>query len=382
MAVPMTDRELLARLVAFDTTSHRSNREMADFVREYADRPGIRIEEQPSPCGEKLNLILSTGPESEDRSGLTLSGHMDVVPALEPDWESDPFTLTERDGNLYGRGSCDMKGFDALAVNALVEASARELAAPLVVALTYDEEVGTFGARHLVENWPGVARLPQACIVGEPTSLEVVRMHKGHTTVRVSIEGKSAHSGYPHLGKSAIEAAARLIVSLRGLRHRLEQEGGALAGYFPDAPFVSLNVGTIRGGSAVNIVPDACTMEIGFRLLPQMSHDEVMQRIVVACRNGAGADPYEVVEAGESPPLFLDESAPIYQSLCALVGQTQTVSASYATDGGWLARAPMDCAVWGPGSIAVAHKPNEFMPVAELAKGRQLLDSVVREYCG
>jgi len=378
----MTDRDLLARLVAFDTTSHRSNREMADFVREYADRPGIRIEEQPSPCGEKLNLILSTGPESDDRSGLTLSGHMDVVPALEPDWESDPFTLTERDDKLFGRGSCDMKGFDALAVNALVEASTRELAHPLVVALTYDEEVGTFGARHLVEHWPKVAGMPRACIVGEPTSLKVVRLHKGHTTVRVSIEGKSAHSGYPHLGKNAIEAAARLIVSLRGLRHRLEQEGGALAGYFPDAPFVSMNLGTIHGGSAVNVVPDKCTMEIGFRLLPRMSHDEVMQRIVVACRNGAGVDPYEVVEAGESPPLFLDESAPIYKALCRLVAQTETVSASYATDGGWLARAEMDCAVWGPGSIAVAHKPNEFMPLADLARGRELLGAVVREFCG
>ena len=169
MTATLSDRELLARLVAFDTTSHRSNREMADFVREYTDRPGIRIEEQPSPCGEKLNLILSTGPELDDRSGLTLSGHMDVVPALEPDWQSDPFTLTERDGNLYGRGSCDMKGFDALALNALVEASTRELSHPLVLALTYDEEIGTFGARHLVENWPRIARMPRACIVGEPT---------------------------------------------------------------------------------------------------------------------------------------------------------------------------------------------------------------------
>jgi len=382
MTVALPDRELLARLVAFDTTSHRSNRGMADFVRNYAERPNIRIEEQPSPCGEKLNLILSTGPELDDRSGLTLSGHMDVVPAVEPDWESDPFTLTERDGNLYGRGSCDMKGFDALAVNALVDARKRELAHPLVVVLTYDEETGTFGARHLVENWPKAARIPKSCIVGEPTALEVVRLHKGHTKVDVSIEGRSAHSGYPHLGKNAIEGAARLIVSLRGLRHRLEQEGGALAGYFPDAPFVSLNVGTIEGGAAVNIVPDKCSMQVGFRLLPQMSRDEVLQRIVAACRNAAGDDPFEVAACGESPPLYLDESARIYQALCGLMGQTATVSASYATDGGWLARAGMECAVWGPGSIEVAHKPNEYMPWVEYSRARELLECAVREFCG
>ncbi|MEM8883476.1 MAG: acetylornithine deacetylase [Planctomycetota bacterium] len=379
----LSDRDLLGRLVAFDTTSHKSNRAMADFVRDYADQPGIRMHEQLSPDGEKVNLVLVTGPERDDREGLTLSGHMDVVPAVEPDWRSDPFTLTERDDNLYARGACDMKGFDALALNALLEANERKLEKPLVVLLTYDEEVGTIGARHFVEQAADDAqRLPKACIVGEPTSLEVARLHKGHTKMRITVRGVSAHSGYPHLGQNAIEGAARIVASLRGLRHRLEQEGGALAGYFPDAPFVSLNVGTIRGGSAVNIIPDECTMMIGFRLLPQMSRDEVIHRVVAACNHAAGDDPVEVTDEGESPPLFLDDSAPIYRSLCQRMEQEHTVSASYATDGGWLVRAGMDCAVWGPGSITVAHKPNEFMPMDEYARGRELLDSVVREYCG
>jgi acetylornithine deacetylase len=378
----LPDRDLLARLVAFDTTSRNSNREMADFVRNYADRPGIRMHEQRSPDGEKLNLVLVTGPERDDRSGLTLSGHMDVVPAVEPGWESDPFTLTERGGNLYARGACDMKGFDAIALNALVAASGRALRNPLVLLLTYDEEVGTIGARHFVENSGDATRLPEACIVGEPTSLDVVRMHKGHSKVRVTVRGQSAHSGYPHLGRNAIEAAARVIASLRGLRHKLEQEGGALAGHFPDAPFVSLAVTTIAGGTAVNIIPDACTMQVGFRLLPQASRDEVMARIVAACNHAAGDDPVEVADTGESPPLLLPDTTRIYRALCELVGQTGTVSASYATDGGWLARAGMHCAVWGPGSIEVAHKPNEFMPIEEYARGRELLECAVREFCG
>lgn len=377
----LSDRDLLAGLVSFDSTSHKSNREIADFIRNYADRPTIRIHEQPSPCGEKLNLVLATGPEVEDRSGLTLSGHMDVVPAVEPDWESDPFTLTEREGKLYGRGSCDMKGFDALALNAFVAASERDLEKPLALLLTYDEEVGTVGARHFVEG-DDASRLPKSCIIGEPTSLQVVRMHKGHTKVRVTVRGVSAHSGYPHLGQNAIEGAARLIASLRGLRHRLEKEGGALAGHFPDAPFVSLSVTTIQGGTAVNIIPDECSMMVGFRLLPHASRDEVLQRITAACNHAAGDDPIEVVATGESPALFLDESAAIYQSLCKLVDQTETVSVSYATDGGWLAQTGMECAVWGPGSITVAHKPNEFMPMDEFVRGAKLLDQVVREFCG
>jgi len=375
----LADRDLLARLVAFDTTSHRSNRAMADFVKEYADRPSIRVHEQVT--GDKVNLVLATGPDRDDRKGLTLSGHMDVVPAVEPGWESEPFELAERGGKLYARGACDMKGFDALALNALLDASSRELAYPLAVVLTHDEEVGTVGARLFVEG--GRAdRLPEACIVGEPTSLRVVRLHKGHSKVRVTVRGVSAHSGYPHLGRNAIETAARVVASLRGLRHRLEQEGGALAGHFPDAPFVSLAVTTIDGGTAVNVIPDACTMRVGFRLLPRMSRDEVLQRIVAACNHAAGDDPVEVVDTGESPPLFVDESAPVYRALCGLVGQAETVSASYATDGGWLARAGLSCAVWGPGSIEVAHKPNEYMPLDEYARGRELLESAVREFCG
>jgi acetylornithine deacetylase len=378
----LPDRDLLARLVAFDTTSHKSNREMADFVRNYADKPGIRIYEQPSPDGDKLNLVLVTGPERDDRSGLALSGHMDVVPAVEPDWESDPFTLTERGENLYGRGACDMKGFDALALNALAAASERELKNSLVLLLTYDEELGTIGARHFAEQSEDAQRLPESCIVGEPTSLQVARLHKGHSKVRVTVRGVAAHSGYPHLGKNAIEGAARVIASLRGLRHRLEQEGGALAGFFPDAPFVSLSVGTIRGGTADNIIPDECTMSVGFRLLPQASRDEVLHRIVAAANHAAGDDPVEVVDCGEGPPMLLDEQARIYQALCRLVGQEKTVSASYATDAGWLSRTGMQCAIWGPGSIAVAHKPNEFMPMAEYARGRELLECAVREFCG
>jgi acetylornithine deacetylase len=223
MAAALPDVDLLGRLVGFDTVSHKSNLPLADFVAEYAG-PEAAVVRHGTPDGAKANLILRFGPERDDRSGLALSGHMDVVPAAEEEWESDPFVLRDDGERLYGRGTCDMKGFLAVALN--VAREARGLKAPLVLVLTHDEEVGTVGARRLVETWPAAASLPRQAIVGEPTGLTVVRMHKGFTKLRVTLQGVSAHSGYPHLGRNAIEGMARVLVSLRGLRQRWEEAGG------------------------------------------------------------------------------------------------------------------------------------------------------------
>ncbi|MBZ0113332.1 MAG: M20/M25/M40 family metallo-hydrolase, partial [Thermoanaerobaculia bacterium] len=224
MASPrLGDEELLARLVAFDTTSHRSNLELVDLVANYLDRPGVRITRHPAPAGEdqvieKANLVVEVGPatDPDTRAGLVLSGHTDVVPALEPDWLSDPFTLSEREDLLYARGSADMKGFLALATNLAAELDPQRLRAPLVLIFTYDEEVGTLGARHFRESWPLAERpLPRRAVIGEPTELKVIRVHKGHLKVQVTLTGESAHSAYPHLGINAIEPAAALIEGLR-----------------------------------------------------------------------------------------------------------------------------------------------------------------------
>jgi acetylornithine deacetylase len=379
----LSDAELLARLVGFDSTSRNSNLPIADFLCDYLDRPGVRIERNPSPDGTKTNVIAWLGPEpAGDRRGLVLSGHMDVVPADEEGWRHDPFSLADEGDRLVGRGSCDMKGFLALAANLAAEADPRTWNAPLALVFTYDEEVGTLGAKRLTESFPAAETLPRSAIIGEPTSLRVARTHKGHTKLRLIFHGISAHSGYPHLGANAIEPAGQAIVALAALRRQLEAEAVPYGDLFPEVPFVPLNVGMVHGGSAINVVPDRCVVELGFRPLPGVDSAELIARITDAVRSSAsGRVEPEVELISESPPMLLDEASPIHRHLCALVGQSEGASVSYATDAGWLQQLGMDCAIFGPGSIEVAHKPNEYLPKDEFAAARGLVASAMRHFC-
>ncbi len=379
----LSDADLLARLVSFDTTSHNSNLPIADFICDYLDRPGVRIERNFSPDGDKTNLIVTVGPETDGgtRDGLMLSGHMDVVPALEPDWHTDPFDLTETDSAYVGRGACDMKGFVALAINQAARVHAMRLRHPLALVLTYDEELGTLGARHFVSTWPEEQVLPRRSIIGEPTSLEVVRMHKGHATVRLIFRGLSAHSGYPHLGRNAIEPAAQAVGGVADLRRALEREAHPQGEYFPEVPFVALNVAQIMGGAAVNIVPDQCIIDIGIRVLPGMTAGPIAERLRLAIAAAVGNHEFELGDIEESPPMLLDEANDLYTALCQRLGQNGTVSASYATDAGWFQTAGFECLLWGPGTIEVAHKPNESIPKNELARASELLTGFVDQFC-
>lgn len=383
MPSSLSDADLLRRLVAFDSTSHRSNLPIADFICDYLDRPGVRIQRNPSPDGTKANLVIAIGPDAAGGvpRGLVLSGHMDVVPAEEPEWESDPFALTESDGRYLGRGACDMKGFLALAINRARALDPAALAVPLVLVLTYDEELGTLGAKHFAETFPTPHVLPRSAVIGEPTSLRVVRMHKGYLKLRVTLTGRAAHSGYPHLGQNAVEPAGRAIVALSELRRALEGERPANSEYFPEVPYAPLNVARVRGGVAINIVPDRCVIELGIRLLPGMARDAAVDRVRQALARALGGTPFTLEMIGESPPMLLPEDAPIHRTLCQELGQPQTASVSFATDAGWFQTVGLDCVIWGPGSIEVAHQPNEFIPVAEFERGGTLLDRVIRRGC-
>ncbi|HEV7667353.1 MAG TPA: acetylornithine deacetylase [Thermoanaerobaculia bacterium] len=387
MPALLSDAELLARIVAFDTVSSNSNLPLVDFISEYLDRPGVRIERHPSPDGTKANLIVRVGPEREDSAGLALSGHMDVVPAGEPGWESDPFTLTDRGDRWVARGACDMKGFVALAVNLAAEAAQPDrlarMTAPLALVITYDEEVGTLGARWLAEDYGGCGTLPRAMIIGEPTSLAVVGLHKGHLKMRATFSGKSAHSGYPHLGANAIVPAGRAIVALAELGVGLEREGAPSSASFPDVPFAAINVGTVHGGSAINVVPDACVVEIGVRTMPGLESARLAPRVEAAITSvplPAGVTVRTEI-LSDSPPMMLSPDAPIHRLLFDLTGQKETRSVGFATDAGWLARAGFDCAVFGPGTIEVAHKPNEWLPKSEYAKAREIVERAITRLC-
>lgn len=389
MAALLDTTELLGRLVAFDTVSRSTDLPLVDFLADYLDRPGVTLARDAyrDPAGvEKASLVVRVGPPAEPatRAGLVLSGHLDVVPADEPEWSSDPFTLSARDGRLYGRGSADMKGFVGLAANAAARLDPASLRAPLVLLLTCDEEVGTLGARHLCDAWgelePKVGPLPTSALIGEPTELAVVRMHKGHLKFRVETHGRSAHSAYPHLGENAIEGIGPVIQALARLGRELATERPPHGEHFPGAPSATLNQGTIRGGSALNVVPDLCVLEGGVRLLPGMDATPVAERLRRAVAEAAGAHRFEV--SGESPPLLTAPEAPLHRALCEITGSPGDGAVSYATDAGWLQQLGLDCVVWGPGSIEVAHRPDEFVEAADLERAAGPLGELIERFCG
>ncbi|HUO87457.1 MAG TPA: acetylornithine deacetylase [Thermoanaerobaculia bacterium] len=391
MAVPrLSDRELLARLVAFDTTSDRPTRPLVDFLCEFVDRPGVVIARQGIDGGAKENLVVRLGPPADPavRAGLILSGHLDAVPAGDSGWDSDPFTLTERDGRLHARGAADMKGFLALATNLAREVDPARLAAPLVLLFTFDEEVGSLGARMLAERWPDleeqIGPLPRAAVIGEPTSLVVVRAHKGHLKLRLTFRGRSAHSGYPHLGVNAIEAAGRAVAALSELRAELAEETVASGAEFPEVPFVALNAGTIAGGTAINVVAERCVVEVGMRTLPGVDPMALAERVrarAAAALAGGPAAELDFAVISDSPPMDTPADAPLHRHLLAALGQRESKSVAYSTDAGHLQELGLDCVIFGPGGIEVAHQPNEFVPVAELVAARGHLEGLIDAFC-
>lgn len=378
---PLSDAELLARLVAIDTTSSRSNLGLADALADYVTRPGVRVERLPSADGTKANLLVRAGPDDPTSGGLTLSGHMDTVPAEEPEWRSDPFTLTRDGDHWVARGAADMKGFLAVAANRLAALDPARLRRPLALLFTYDEETGTLGARRFAETAAGADLVPRDVVIGEPTSLEVVRLHKGMLRLRLVFHGRAAHSGYPHLGRNAIEPAGRAIVALGALRARLEAERPPHGEHFPAVPFTALNVGTVAGGSAINVIPDRCVVEVGIRLLPLMAVDAMTDRIRSAVREALPEERFDLEPLSLSPSMMLDEDAVLHRELCEAVGQRGSRSVAFATDAGWLQTVGLRCVLFGPGSIEVAHRPNEFVPDAELVRAGDVLEGLIARRC-
>jgi acetylornithine deacetylase len=306
---------------------------------------------------------------------------MDVVPAEEPDWRSDPFRLTRSGDTWVGRGAADMKGFLALVINRLAALEPAGLRRPLALLLTYDEEVGTVGARRFAETADASVAIPLDVVIGEPTSLRVVRLHKGMLRIQLVFHGRAAHSGFPHLGRNAIEPAARAIAALAELRARMERERPAHGEHFSEVPYAALNVGVVQGGSAANVIPDRCTVQLGIRLLPGMKAQDVAERIREAVAGALPDERFDLAIPSESPAMILDEAAALHRELSSLVGQNGTESVAFATDAGWLQRAGYRCVIFGPGDIKVAHRANEFVPIAELERAGMVLDELIRRRC-
>jgi acetylornithine deacetylase len=376
---------MLARLVAFDTTSRNSNLALMDFVRAWLDGHGIASELVHDETGRKANLFATIGPA--DRPGLILSGHTDVVPVDGQDWSTDPFTLTPREGRLHGRGTCDMKGFVAVILALVPEIKALPLAAPVHLALSYDEEVGCIGVRRLIATLEGRAARPFACVVGEPTEMAVIRAHKGKISLRARVRGFECHSSLAPRGVNAVEYAARLIVKLNEIGARI-----AAAGPFDpefDIPFTTVHTGVIAGGTALNIVPRDCWFDFEFRHLPV--HDphalldelkrhaaEELEPRMRAVQPDTGITWQDL---SSFPGLATDDAAPVVTLAKAAAGRNASGKVAFGTEAGLFSAAGIPTVICGPGSIDQAHKPDEFVAAEQIASCERFVRRMVESAC-
>jgi len=384
MSTPLTDLELLRRLIAFDSVSASGTAEIAAFLVEYLDSAGVHVETVTTVVDgvDQVNLIAWRGRLGPSRDGLVLSGHLDVVPAPAEEWSTPPFTLTEIDDRLHGRGTSDMKGFVAIAANVLRGLGDTPVM-PLMVMLSAQEEVGALGARELVEHWPLPEPPPIACLVGEPTELTVVAMHKGHTKVRIHVHGQSAHSGTPDDGDNAIDRAGRCLVGLGELREALRRERSAYGDAGGAVPFPALNIGRIAGGTAINVVPDHCTIELGIRALPGQASADLIARVRATIAAMDDGDRCEIEIINDTPALDPTPEAPFVSMLYELRGQSALTGVSYASDGSVFQKGfDMTCALCGPGSMSRAHKPDEYITLQELRDGRDVVTTLLERWQG
>jgi len=369
----------LSTLVGFPTVSNRPVVELAAWLAQRFEDLGFTVErfQDPDEAG-KCSLICTVGPPSVN--GLVLSGHMDVVPTEGQPWTSDPFVLTERDGRLYGRGSADMKGFFACTLAALARIPATAYKRELTLIWTHDEEVGCLGSAKLVRAWDAQERpLPRACLIGEPTDFKILRMHPGHVGLEIALTGSAAHSSRPDLGCNAIEAAADVVSETRALARELEGELANLPEL--ERPWVAMNVANIHGGSAINIVPDRCVVQVGYRPLPGTDPEEVFRRLRDRVM---GLDLAAHVEARllRVTPSMLTETDTELQHLLSHHASDPVIGAAgFATDGANLAKLGCAPLIFGPGSIDVAHQADEYVPLSQLHQAVDAIEGIVRTRC-
>lgn len=377
-----TSVDHLRALVGFDTVSHRSNLALIEYLEETLAPLGARLERIPDETGEKANLIASFGPV--DVPGYILSGHTDVVPVEGQAWASDPFELTERDGALFGRGATDMKGFLACCLARAPHMAVAPLTAPLHLIFSYDEEVGCLGARKVVARLTEWDVPPLGCIIGEPTSMDIVTSHKAKRAFRAFVTGTPGHSSRaPHF-VNAVDFAAEFLVELRRLGRRIEETGPRDPLF--DVPFTTTHVGLIRGGEALNIVPEHCRFEFEFRALPNEDVDAMaahMQRFaedeLLARMKAISPDADFRLETSVAYPGL--ETAPEEEIVLLakrLAGRNDHRKVAYGTEGGHFSKTGgVPTVVCGPGDIDRAHKANEFITRDELAACEGFIDRLI-----
>ena len=372
---------ILKTLVGFDTTSRNSNLALIDWVESYLEGHGVPHRRVPNADGTKSNLIATIGPAVE--GGAVLSGHTDVVPVDGQSWDTDPFAITERDGRIYGRGTCDMKGFLALALGIVPELIAANPRRPVHLAFSYDEEIGCLGAPAMIEVIRKELPSPAFVVVGEPTDMVAVNGHKSINNYRVTVTGHEAHSSQTHLGVSAIMEAVRLMGSLVALSERLEAQGDPASPFTPKG--ATLTIGTVVGGTAGNILARECSFAFDLRCPPGFDPPAILAPFFAEATALDAALKIRAPEAGvvfeqrSNTPSFAPEPDGAAEAFArTLAGDNGPPRAvSYAAEAGQFQQAGFSTVICGPGSIEQAHQPNEYVEVAQMERGRTFMRRLV-----
>ena len=375
--------EILAKLVAFDTTSRRSNLALIEWVERYLADLNVPTRRVPNAEGTKSNLMAMIGPAVE--GGVVLSGHTDVVPVDGQPWSTDPWTLTERDGRLYGRGTCDMKGFLALALAAAPDLAQANLRKPVHLAFSYDEEVGCLGAPDMIAVIAREVPRPALVVVGEPTDMVAVRAHKGIASFKVTVTGREAHSSLTHLGVSANMMAIKLMAMLVGLSEKLEREAD------PNSPFTpkgaTLTIGQVNGGTAVNILARECVFIFDLRTPAGMDPVAIlsdffaMTSALDAEIKAKAPEGGVKVERRSLTPAFAPEEDGVAEAFARKLagdnGPARVVP--YAAEAGQFQGAGFSTVICGPGSIDQAHQPDEYVEVSQMQRGAAFMRRLIED---
>ncbi|MEQ8281421.1 MAG: acetylornithine deacetylase [Parvibaculum sp.] len=375
MPAPMrlSPREMIDKLVTFDTTSHLSNLALVEFVENYLASHGVAAQRVTNEDGTKANLFATLGPANA-AGGIVLSGHTDVVPVEGQDWSSDPFTVVERHGKLFGRGTSDMKSFIAVALAFVPEFLKDGPQIPVHFALSYDEEVGCLGVRPMIDGIIRGMPRPQVVIVGEPSSMKVVNAHKSIQSYSTTVTGLESHSSATDKGVNAVMYAAELIGFLSQMAEEMRRRGDASGRFRP--PYTTVNVGPIRGGTALNIIPKTCSFLWEYRALPDLDPEEIITRFNAHVEENVlprmrAVHPGAKIETkirAQAPGLAPDEGSAGETLVLKLAQCNAAEAVSYGTEAGLFQLADIPTVVCGPGDIAQAHKPDEFVELSQIAE--------------
>lgn len=373
--------DILDRLIRHDTVSRNPNLALINDMAGMFAAQGIKAQIFRDSAGTKANILATLGPAGP--GGIMLAGHTDVVPVDGQDWTTEPFIATQKNARIYGRGAADMKGFIAVALALAPALSQSTLQRPVYFAFTYDEETGCFGAQALAEVLRRMAHLPACCIVGEPTNMQVVGGHKGKLSIDCHVHGAECHSAYNDHGVNAVEIASEVIVRLRAMQKRLREEGPRNDLF--DPPYSTVHTGLVRGGTARNIVPRDCRFEVEIRNLPEDNPIAMIQEIEAATTRDLLLEMTRVSPdtgidfkvQSDIPALTPNTDSDLIRQALIMTGSNRAGVVSFATEAGLYQRLGIQTIVCGPGDIAQAHRPDEFIALEQLTRCATFLRAMI-----